>query len=221
MKIAQNMVAIGLSLTLVASSASARSRLGEIFETTHKHQPKVNAALMLSGGENSACRMGNIDDAYVVTVSTSNDQGLPMYISATGQSCVVLPISAAVGTELSITGVLQDTAAIPGSGLINETVSISEGCFNVQGFSVGLAANSASEFDPGDPANIVNAQGFSFFWYDSDNNLKPGPYKYTVVGCSGLDCPTATAYYNTDSLPGVPPTCTVLNPFPSRKMKHF
>jgi len=168
---------------------------------------------MLSSGESSKCQTGNINDAYVVTVSTSNKSSLSRYISGSGAGdCVVLPITAAIGTQLSITGVLQDTNAVSGLSRQLSTSSVSENCFNIEGFSVGLAANSESEYDPGAPANIINAQGYGFFWFDSDNELKPGPYKYTIVGCSGRNCPTATTYYNTDGVPSPPAKCTVLSP---------
>ena len=165
---------------------------------------------MLASGESPNCQIGNINDAYVVTVSPTDKRGSIRYISGSGTACVVLPITAKIGTELSITGVLQDTAAIPGGAVSSRSSAISEDCFNVEGYSVGLAVNNASEFDPADPSNIINAQGYGFLWYDSDNDLKPGPYKYTVVGCSGHDCPTATTYYNSDSLPGAAPSCAIL-----------
>jgi hypothetical protein len=212
MKIALDTAVIGLGLLTATSSVWGQSAARMARNEAHRRGPRLTAALMLSGGESPNCRRGNIKDAYVVTMSPTNKRGLTRYISGSGEGCVVLPITAAVGTHLSITGVLQDTTAIPGADVIRGTVSVNENCFNIEGYSVGLAANSASEFDPADPANIINAEGYGFFWYDSDNDLKPGPYKYTVVGCSGHDCPTATTYYNSDGLPGVSSPCTVLNP---------
>jgi hypothetical protein len=212
MKHALNTAIIGLALIAATNNAWAQSGAGTALGAPHRRGPRVTAALMLSGGESPNCRRGNINDAYVVTVSPTDKRGIPRYISSSGEGCVVLPIRTAVGTQLSITGVLQDTTAIPGGEVISRTSSISENCFNVEGYSVGLSANSASEFDPADPANIINAQGYGFFWYDSDSDLKPGPYKYTVVGCSGHDCPTATTYYNSDGLPGTAPPCAVLSP---------
>jgi hypothetical protein len=169
--------------------------------------------MMLMGGENAICQRGNINDAYVVSVSISGKPALTRYISGGGISCTILPVSVPIGTRISITGVLQDTAAVPGFATRSDIPSVNENCFNIQGYSVGLSANNASEFDPADPTNIVNAQGYGFFWYDSDSDLKPGPYEYIVVGCSGHDCPIGTTYYNTDLVPGTQPSCESLKPF--------
>jgi len=181
-------------------------------------QATINAALMFTGGENAICELGNISDAYVVTVSVADNPNLSEYISSS-QGCVVLPITVATGTQINMTGVLQDTDAIPGGDPTGRLNAISEDCFNVEGFSVGLAAGTGSEFNPLDPANIINEQGYGFFWYDSDNDLKPGPFSYTVVGCSGEDCSTATSFYNTDG-PSTGATCTVLPPFPPVSTMH-
>jgi hypothetical protein len=177
-----------------------------------RRAPRITAALMLTGGESAVCQRGNINDAYVVTVSVLGKPKLTSYISGSGVNCNILPIIVPVGTRISIAGVLQDTAAIPGAETTTNTVSIFENCFNIEGYSVGLTATSASEYDPADPTNIINAQGYGFFWYDSDDDLKPGPYEYTVIGCPGNGCPTATTYHNTDTIPGTAPSCTVLKP---------
>jgi hypothetical protein len=196
----------------VAANAWAKSPPG-IADIRIGRKQVINAALMFSGGESATCQMGNIADAFVVTVSVSGNPNLSRYISGGGLGgCVVLPIALRAGAQIDVTGVLQDTGAIPNNAAASIS-SISEGCFNVEGFSVGLAANSGSEFDPLDPDNIINRQGYGFLWYDSDSDLKPGPYSYTVVGCSGENCSTATNYYNTDSSPGAG-ACTVLLPFP-------
>jgi hypothetical protein len=203
---------IGLGLLIATSSAWAQSQSCMAVSATVGCKPEANAALMISGGESPKCQSGNISDVYVVTVSTFVNPEQRTYVRS-AQGCVVLPITAAIGTRIKITGVLQDTGAQPGApGLPDSPVNVSESCFNVEGFSVGLAANSQSEFDPQLAANIINAQGFGFLWYDSDNDLKPGPYSYTVVGCSGQACPTTTTYFNTDGSPGTPPTCAVLDP---------
>jgi hypothetical protein len=203
---------IGLGLLIATSSAWAQSQTCMAVSATVGCKPEANAALMISGGESPKCQLGNISDVYVVTVSTFVNLEQRTYIRS-AQGCVVLPITAAIGTRIKITGVLQDTGAQPGApGLPDSPVNVSESCFNVEGFSVGLAANSQSEFDPQLAANIINAQGFGFLWYDSDNDLKPGPYSYTVVGCSGHACPTTTTYFNTDGSPGTQPACAVLDP---------
>jgi hypothetical protein len=217
MRTRPNIALISLGLIIAASRAWGNPGFGMISEGVHEREPKVNAALMLSEGENRDCQTGNIADAWVVIVSITNSPGLSTYISSGGGACVVLPITSAPGQHINVTGVLQDTGAIPGAESQIAGEPPAEDCFNVEGFSIGLAANSSSEYDPRNPANLVNAQGYGFFWYDSDSDLKPGPYDYTVVGCSGHDCPTATTYYNTDGLPGVPPPCAILTPFPPRK----
>lgn len=206
---------IGLLLTIGLGAAQGQSATGTLSEAGAGQKPQVTAALMLSGGETASCQVGNINDAYVVTISIIGEPKQTTYISGGAVGCVVLPITVPIGTQISITGVLQDTAAVPGEVSTNSLASITEDCFNIEGYSVGLTANSASEFDPADPNNIVNAQGYSFFWYDSDSALKPGPYGYTVVGCAGHDCPIRTVYYNTDALPGPATPCTVLNSGPA------
>lgn len=202
-------------LGLAVGLCNAWGKSGHPSGSKKSAKTPVNAALMLSGGESSRCLLGNSNDTYVVTVSSPSNSKVARFISGIGSgSCVVLPITLATGSELQITGVLQVTSSISGGLMqapINPT-SVSEDCFNVDGYSVGLAANSQSEFDPQDSANIINDQNFGLFWYNSDNNLKPGPYSYTVAGCSGANCPVSTTYYNSDSPIG--DACTVLEPFP-------
>ena len=177
---------------------------------------KINAAIMFSGGENSTCVLGNINDAWVVTVSTVGGKPISEYISSAGPSCVVLPLSLALGTQINVTGVLQDTDSIPGGSASPNIASIMESCFNVEGFSVGLASNSGSEFNPQDPSNIINSQNYGFLWYDSDSNIKPGPYSYTVQGCASDNCPLQVASYNTDD-PTNMTLCTVLAPLSDKR----
>jgi hypothetical protein len=201
-------------LLLVPGLTSAQSGPGWVRHGGTTFGRNVHAALILSGGENARCQFGNANDAWIVTVSSPAKPGITRYISGVGQGCAVLPITLATGTELDIAGILQQTAAIPGGpNAPAELASITEDCFNVEGFSVGLTAGAGSEFDPNDPSNIINGQGYGFFWYDSDADLKPGPYSYTVSGCSGTDCPIVADYFNTDNLSG-PASCTVLKPFP-------
>jgi hypothetical protein len=203
---------IGLiALCLAICEGNAQSQSADVSTEAARQGPNITASIMFTGGENVVCRRGNINDAYVVTVAVVGKSKLTRYIVGTGTNCSLLPIILPIGTRLSITGVLQDTAAIPGAAINSDATSINENCFNVEGYSVGLDADSASEFDPGDPANIINAQGYGFFWYDSDSDLKPGPYEYTVAGCSRRGCPIATTYYNTDGSPGTAPACTILN----------
>jgi hypothetical protein len=221
MKTALNTAIFGLSFIFTMSCAWGQSQPVTTSEKVLQQGPRANAALILSSGESPTCRLGNINDAYVVTVSASNKPGLLRYISGSGEgSCVVLPLAVPVGTQITVTGVLQNTTAVPGGAPASNTISTTEDCFNIEGFSVGLSANNASEYDPADPANIINTQGYGFFWYDSDNDLKPGPYSYTVAGCSGQGCPTATTYYNTDTVPGIPTSCTVLSSFPAVAQKE-
>jgi hypothetical protein len=189
-------------------------------EYRHHHQPIVNAALMISGGENFQCTFGNINDTYIVEVLSADDPDKPRFITS-GSPCVVLPITAKPGTDIGITGVLQDTLAIFGTPLlsrrgsayvIHPTNPIVEGCFNVEGFSVGLGAIPGSEYDPRASENIINNQGYGLFWYDSDEDLAPGPYHYKVVSCYGHNCPTETTYYNSDAPGAGTQNCTVLKP---------
>jgi hypothetical protein len=206
---------VGLLLIMGVSAAQGQSGNGALSEPGARRKPRVTAALMFSGGEHASCQTGNINDAYVVTISVMGKPKLTTYISSGAVGCVILPLRVPIGTQISIAGVLQDTDSVPGKETSDNLASATEDCFNVEGYSVGLAANSASEFDPASSNNIINAQGYGFFWYDSDSDLKPGPYGYNVAGCSGHDCPIRTDYYNTDSFSGPPPPCTVLNAGPT------
>ena len=215
MKAALTTIGIGLGWLMMCGSAWAQAEPTVNTKLVHVAKSRINAALMLSAGESPSCQTGNISSVYVVIISTSNKPSVSRHISSSEvQGCAVLPITLAKGTQLTITGVLQDTAAIPGGSISDSTISVTEGCFNVEAFALGLTGSSSSEYDPSSSANIVNTQGFGFAWYDSDQDLKPGPYSYTVTGCAG-GCSTATSYYNTDSLTGPPTACSVLSPFPA------
>src|SRR5258708_5597089 len=155
MRLALNTAMIGLGLVMAAGSGWGQSESGTAPAKAGGHKPRINAALMLSGGESSRCQLRNVNDAYVVTVSATNNPKLTRYIGGGGQSCTVLPITVRTGTQIHITGVLQDIPAIPGGAAAGDLASVSEDCFNVEGFSVGLAADSGSEGDPLDPADII------------------------------------------------------------------
>jgi hypothetical protein len=135
---------------------------GALSERGARRKPRVTAALMLSGGESAACQMGNTNNAFVVTIRILGKPKLTTYISGGAVGCTVLPLTVPVGTQITVTGVLQDTAAIPGGEISDNLAPTIEDCFNVEGYSVGLATNGASEFDPTDPNNIINAQGYGF-----------------------------------------------------------
>ena len=116
--------------------------------------PLINGAIMITGGEVNRCTFGNIDDVWVVTVTALNAKGVlraRRYISGSGNSdCMILPLLGWPGSTVTITGVIQDTLAIP--GFASKTpAQISENCFNVEAFTVGLAP-VASGFNPQDPA---------------------------------------------------------------------
>jgi hypothetical protein len=171
-----------------------------------------NAVLMISSGENSACQMGNASDIWIAIIHTSTLGSVRRYVGD-AHACVLLPIRAKLGATVSITGILQVTGAIPGGAsrpsIQAPVPNVQEGCFNVEAFSIGLVANIGSEFDPQDPAHIVNGDGYGFLWYNSDGNLKPGPFAYTVAGCDGQPCRITTEYFNTDN---IPTACTLLAP---------
>ena len=174
----------------------------------------ITGSIMITGGEVNQCTFGNIDDAWVVTVTALNAKGVVRarrYIPGSGNSsCVILPLTGWPGSTITITGVLQDTLAIPGfTPNQTQAPTVFESCFNVEAFTVGLAA-VASGFNPQDPANIIDAQGYGLAWDDSDATLRPGPATYTVVGCGAGNCPTDPAIFNTDDNYGA--TCQVLSP---------
>jgi hypothetical protein len=123
--------------------------------------------------------------------------------------CVIIPIAEPIGTQIGIVGLLKDTLAIPSFAPNTQSPAVSQGCFNVEAFTVGLAS-VGSEFDPQDPANIIDAQGYGFAWLGTEDSLRPGS-RYAVAGCGGHSCPTTTAIsFNTVTGPGG--TCTVMQP---------
>jgi hypothetical protein len=174
-----------------------------------------NAVLMISDGEKTQCTFGNVATLWIVVVHTSTLGSVKRYWGD-AQHCALLPIRAKVGATVSIIGILQDTDAIPGGAHPSiqapaqaPVLNVQENCFNVEAFSIGLAANEGSQFDPQDPSNSVNGDGYGLAWFNSDNSLKPGPFSYTVAGCNGQPCPITTQYFNTDN---VPTSCALLAP---------
>src|ERR1700688_2570179 len=124
MKTALTAALIGLGLLIATSSAWAQSQSCMAVSATVGCKPEANAALMISGGESPKCQLGNISDVYVVTVSTFVNLEQRTYIRS-AQGCAVLPITAAIGTRIKITGVLQDTGAQPGApGLPDSPVNV-------------------------------------------------------------------------------------------------
>ena len=178
---------------------------------TYAQPPPITGAIMVTSGEVSDCTYGNIDASYVVIVTALTAKGVVRarrFFPGSGNSfCVIQPLTGWVGTQVQITGVLQDNVAIPGFAPGDAPV-IAESSFQRRGVyrrPSGRRRGVRSQ----DPANIIDAEGYGLAWYDSDTSLKPGPSYYTVTGCAG-NCPTNPAIYNTDDNFAV--GCQVLNP---------
>jgi hypothetical protein len=194
-------IKIWLFVLSVLVSASGMSRA----------ETRRNATLMISEGEASTCQLGNISATAIVRVT---DGKRTQYVDfPSSGSCFILPLKVLTEEQIFLSGVIQETTAIPNEAFsLFSTVS---GCFNVEVFSVGLkGSNGSQSLNPQDAANIINDQGFGFAYFDTDSSLKPGPYSYTVVGCNG-PCPDSTTYFNTD------PIFTGANGSSCKKLRAF
>src|SRR5215469_16593988 len=99
---------------LIALLALSFLITGQAYAEESCPRPIVTAALMISGGEQFQCTFGNINNTYIVEVTSADHPDRPRFITGSASQCVVLPITAKPGTDITIIGVLQDTLAIFG-----------------------------------------------------------------------------------------------------------
>ncbi len=186
---------------------------------------RTNAAIMISVSQAGDCEGQNGDLSFIVAIGAP--RGANRYISGVGfEPCVVLPIKAPIGAQISIYAVMQDTEAIPrqgiGSPAAAESLLAPVACqgFAVEAFSVGLDATALSQINPRDL--IVDAQGYGLAYSDGadspNGSLTPGtglePYEYVVGGCDRRACSTNVRFFSTvQPTVGQAPRCTVLAPF--------
>ncbi|MGH7906752.1 MAG: hypothetical protein ACREP6_09000 [Candidatus Binataceae bacterium] len=197
-------------------------------------KPMVNASLMFSIGDYPFSQFGNVQQYGQVTVtilsSTSSGTLVAPVHSATVileglAQCVVLPVTAPVGTVIEVygsaNGYLSQYPLTPSSAnhavspRVNTTPTVTG--LNISGYSIGLQSfqsyyepfdpNAADNqvdpaFEPYNPYNLI----WSLFYSTSItlNGVEPpgGPYTYRINGCMGdnvghVHCPTAANYYNT------------------------
>ena len=183
-------------------------------------QPRTATIMITAGEEQQTCAFGNMSVAWIVMVRRANgSRAKRRYVSSldvgtVAGSCAQIPITAPVGSEITITGLIQ------GGRLATEpfapsfkTPTVNESCWNVEAFSVGLAPLDSSEINPLDPTNVINPQGFGLFWALTDATANDAA-TFAVTGCSGrAQCRLSATTFNTDQGAQAPTTdCIVLAP---------
>jgi hypothetical protein len=168
------------------------------------------AVIVVTSAENSICQTGNVNVAWFVVFykANSSKRSDRRYISSLDNKCMVLPVTAPNGTQIVAAGMLGDRLATNGL-----SPSVTEGCFNVEAYSVGLASDGdPRQFNPQDPNNIINDQGYGLFWDETDADSQQ-TFEFTVVGCGGPGkCQMPKTVYNTDIGLTDSSGCTVLAP---------
>ena len=157
--------------------------------------PKVNAAIIITSGEKNSCTFGTIQDGWMAYVAPSGPycRSRTRYLSSFDK-CVVIRVKLPIGSTIGIGGIMEILG--PKGGL---SPNVNEDCFNVEGYSVGLAdVDPSTEIDPA--ANQVNPQGYGLFWdmTDTSGSLEGNGRAFKVVGCNG-PCPQSPTKYNTDT----------------------
>jgi hypothetical protein len=183
-------------------------------------QTKPKAIIVITSAESAACDLENVNVAWIMILRRFDDLSRigRHYVSSLDNQplsspCVVLPVDAPVGTEITVSGILADRGSTDGLA-----PSVAEGCFNAEAFSVGLATgsvNGVGEINPQDPTNIINEQGYGLFWDETDfaPSTSQHTYTFTVVGCgAGVKCQMPKTIYNTDTGLINNPGCAVLAP---------
>ena len=171
--------------------------------------PHVHAVIIVTSAENPTCAPGNVNVAWVIIIRKTDDptRASRRYVSSL-DGCADIRVKALVGTQITISGIMQDRLAI--QGLSPSLPTINEQCFNTEAYSVGLTDAGFNEIDPNDLSNIINAQGYGLFW-DITDMFTEEPMTFVVTGCAGGRCPQANTIFNTDT--GTQPnTCPVLAP---------
>jgi hypothetical protein len=159
-------------------------------------QPK--AMVVVTSAESPQCQFGNINVAWVLLIRNSDQDSRPerRYISSLDNHCVILPVTAPIGTHITVSGLLEIRGATNGLA-----PTVAEQCFNVEAYSIGLASGGDfGELDPQDPANIVNDQGFGLLWDMSDDiSSTRQTFTFVVSGCGSGRCRGPKTVYNTDT----------------------
>ena len=152
---------------------------------------------MLTSGESAACSFGNINVAWVVIVrKTADSTRISRRYVTSLDGCAMIPIKSPIGTQIQISGIMQDRGAI--NGLSPSLPTVTEGCFNTEAYSVGLKVGGPDELDPTDPGNIVDPKGFGLFW-DQQDLVAARSETFVVKGCPSGGCRRPTMKFNTDT----------------------
>jgi hypothetical protein len=178
-------------------------------------QTRNKAVIVVTSGENARCQGENAQAVWVIIVRDGKGRIQRRYITSldsfdmTSQNfCVILPITAPIGTQIIISGLLAGRGPLDGL-----SPSVTEQCFNAEAYSVGLSSEGAvGQLNPQDPNNIVNAQGYGLFWDETDTAAE-NTDKLTVVGCGeGVKCQMPKTVFNTDTGLTSNSGCEVLAP---------
>jgi hypothetical protein len=75
----------------------------------------------------------------------------------------------------------------------------------------GLVEAQNDPYNPQDPMNIINSQGYGLLWSESEaTEGAERPAVYTVVGCKGKNSPVSKTSFNTNTGSGSNKGCQVL-----------
>jgi hypothetical protein len=161
-------------------------------------QTKPKAMIVVTSGESPQCQFGNINVAWVLLIRNWDHDSRPerRYVSSLDNHCVILPVTAPIGTRIAVSGLLEDRGATNGLA-----PTVAEQCFNVEAYSIGLTDDDIpQELNPQDPANIVNDQGFGLLWDMSDDiSSTRQTFTFVVSGCGSGRCRGPKTVYNTDT----------------------
>ena len=160
-----------------------------VLAATHAQAQPINAVVVLSQGEAPACSFGNVNVTWIIRLNLVG--GVQRrYIDSQlrpGFQYWAIKVRAPIGATLQVSSVMQDTLArfdAPAS----PNLPAANGCFNVEGYSIGLtaSANGSSEFDPA--TNEIGQSSYGLFYENDDSSLAPGLYTYIVSGCGADGC---------------------------------
>ena len=96
--------------------------------------PRVHAVIVVTSAESPSCATGNIHVAWVIVVRKTDDltRFSRRYVSSL-DGCAVIRIKAPVGTQITISGIMQDRLATQGP--FPSLPAIHERCFNTETYS--------------------------------------------------------------------------------------
>jgi hypothetical protein len=145
--------------------------------TARAANAQKTAMIMITSGESSQCQFGNMNVAWMVVVRKPNSTRASRKYVSSLDGCTMIPITEPIGSEIIISGMIEDRLSVQGLA-----PTVTQGCFNVEAYSVGLASENVGDLNPQDPNNIINDQGYGLFWDQTDIATDRAKV-YRVNGC--------------------------------------